>query len=207
MKRVKLYDNGYSHILIDNSTIQVLRNTDDMFSPRSIKVWSSMQIELGRPASEFKDCLAKTRVPLMIKEVSLPIKGVLGYQLIRMHTGKVQDKVLANILEKDNKIIKLTFNRELASDKEFRKYSQVPVVNQFKLKALNLENSKELEAHFAKQLDIIIETLFRGTASFIKAEYTPGEIIVHVDANGQEQKVSLIFSSKSSSYELVSVSI
>lgn len=67
MKRVKLYDNGYSHILIDNSTIQVLRNIDGMFSPRSIKVWSSMQIELGRPVSEFKDCLAKTRVPLMIK--------------------------------------------------------------------------------------------------------------------------------------------
>ena len=207
MQSVKLYDNGYSHILINNSTIQVLRNTDNMFSPRSIKVWSSMQIELGRPVSEFKECLAKTRVPLMIKEVSLPIKGVLGYQLIRMHTGKVQDKVLANILEKDNKIIKLTFNRELANDKEFRKYSQVPVVNQFRLKALNLENSKELEAHFAKQLDIIIETLFRGTATFIKAEYTPGEIIVHADANGQEQKVSLIFSSKSSYYELVSVSI
>lgn len=207
MKKQILYDNGYSHILIDSSTIQVLRNSDNMFSPKSIKIWSSMQIELGRPIEEFKECLVKTRVPIMIKEVALPIKGMLGYQLIRMHTGKVQDKVLANILEKENKITKVTFNRELASDMEFRKYSQVPVVNQFRLKALNISNSKELELHFAKQLDLIIDTLFRGTAVFTKAEYTSGEIVIHVDANGQEQKISFIYSSKSSCYELVSISI
>ena len=90
---------------------------------------------------------------------------------------------------------------------EFRKYSQLPVVNQFRLKALNISNSKELELHFAKQLDLIIDTLFRGTAVFTKAEYTSGEIVIHVDANGQEQKISFIYSSKSSCYELVSISI
>lgn len=207
MKNIKIYDNGYSYILLDDTIIQILRKSDNVFSPRSIKVWSTMQIELGRPVKEVKECIAKTRVPLIIKEVTLPIQGVLGYQLIRMHTGKVDDRVLVNILEKDNKIIKLTFNRELAKDREFRKYSHLPAVNQFKLRALNLDDSKELEAHFSKQLEIIISTLFRGAASFIRAEYTHGEINIWVDADGQEQKISFIYSSKSSAYELVSISI
>lgn len=207
MAHKKLYDNGYSHILMDDSTIQILRNEDDVFSPRSVKVWSTLQIELGRPIKEIKDCLAKTRVPLIIKEVALPVPGLLGYQLIRMHTGIVQDKVLANIIEKDNKVIKITFNRELAKDKEFRKYSQLPVANQLKLRTLNMKNSEELEKRFCKQVNTIIDTLFRDAANFVRADYSSEEIIVYIDADGQEQKVSFIYSNKSSAYELVSISI
>lgn len=207
MKKVNLYDNGYSYILVDKNSIQILKKSNNAFSPRSVKVWGTMQIELGRPVKELKDCLAQSRVPLLIKEVSLPLHGMLGYQLIRMHTGKVDDKVLANILEKDEKIIKLTFNRELINDMEFRKYSQLPAVNQFRLKALNLDDSKELEANFSKQLDTIIQTLFRGSARFIKADYTPGEINIIVDADGQKQKIAFLFSKKSGFYELVSISI
>ena len=207
MKKTVLHDNGYSHILLDSSTIQYLRDVDNMFSPRSVKVWSGMQIELGRPVSELIECLSKTRVPIIIKSVALPIKGMLGYQLIRMHTGNISDKVLANIVEKDNTIIKLTFNREIANDKEFRRYSQVPVVNQLKIKALNINNSSELELHFKQQLDMIISSLFRNTATFIKADYTPGAVDVYVSADGQLQKVSLLYSKKTDYYELVSISL
>lgn len=207
MKKLNLYDNGYSYILVDKSSIQVLRKSDNTFSPRSVKVWGTMQIELGRPVKEFKDCLVQSRVPLIIKEVSLPIHGMLGYQLIRMNTGKVADRVLANILEKDGNIVKLTFNRKLIDDIEFRKYSQLPAVNQFRLKALNLDDSKALEANFSKQLYTIIQTLFRGSAIFIKADYTPGEINILVDADGQKQKVTFLFSKKTGYYELVSISI
>ena len=203
--KLKICDNGFSYISIDSNSIQVLRKSDQMFSPRSIKVYSSMQIELGRPVADFIEALSKSRLPLMIKDVTLPIKDVYGYQLIRMHTGNVDDRVLANIIEKNNKIIKVTFNRELARDKEFMKYSQVPVVNQLKLKAINIDNSEQLKTQFSQQLDMIIRTLFRDTAVFTGAEYTHNEINVHVNAGGQKQKVSFIFSKKSGYYELMSI--
>lgn len=204
-KKIKMYNNHYSSILIDNNSIQVLRNSDKMFSPRSIKIYSGMQIELGRPVSNFIDALAESRLPLMIKDVPLPVDGVLGYQVVRMHTGNVDDRVLANLIEKNGQITKITFNRDLAHDKEFMKYSPVPIVNQLKLKAIDINNSEKLKTEFVQQLNNVIQVLFRNTATFLSAEYATNEVCIHIDADEQKQKISFIFSKKSGYYELMSV--
>lgn len=207
MKKEKVFDNGYSYILLSNDIIQVLRKEDDMFSPRSIKVWTTLQIELGRSVKEVRDCLAQSRVPILIKNVILPINDVKAYQIIKMHTGNIPEKILANIIEKDDRIIKITFNRELINDKQLRARHQLPAVYQLKLAALDLNNTKELELYFSKQINMILNTVFRGTAIFLKADYTPGEIIVYINADGQDEKITFLYVEKSNRYELASISI
>ena len=207
MKEQKIFDNGYSHIRIKNGASEVIRNSDLMFSPRSVKVWSKLQVELGRPISEVKYCLANTRVPIVVRDVAAPVKDVMIYQLVKMSTGNIEAKVLVNIVEKDNKIIKMTFNRELSEDKELRKTFQLPQVYQLKLKALDLNNTRELQLNFSKQLNMIVNSLFRFTATFIRAEYKPGEILIHMDADGMEITLTLLYVEKAGAYELASMSI
>lgn len=207
MKEQKIFDNGYSHIRIKNGASEVIRNSDLMFSPRSVKVWSKLQVELGRSISEVKYCLANTRVPIVVRDVAAPVKDVMIYQLVKMSTGNIEAKVLVNIVEKDNKIIKMTFNRELSEDKELRKTFQLPQVYQLKLKALDLNNTRELQLNFSKQLNMIVNSLFRFTATFIRAEYKPGEILIHMDADGMEITLTLLYVEKAGAYELASMSI
>lgn len=207
MKEQKVYDNGYSHIRIKNGASEIIRNSDLMFSPRSVKVWSKLQVELGRSMSEVRHCLVNTRVPVIIRNVGAPVADVNIYQLVKMSTGNIESRVLVNIVEKDNKIIKMTFNRDLAKDKELRQTYQLPQVYQIKLKALNMNNAQELQLQFSKQLNMIVNSLFRGTATFIKAEYKPGEILIYMDADGMQIILTLLYIKETDNYELASMSI
>lgn len=205
MQATKLYDNGYSHILVDDDSVRVIRNSDSKLSPKSVKILDDIYIELGRPMRDFRESLVETRVPIVVKQIPLDKTNIKGYQIIRMHTGNVDDKVVVNVTETNGKINKISFNRELKHDKEFRKYCKLSALHLLQIPALNLDD-RELALKFESQLDAIMLSIFKGLGKFLEAKYLPGEINIRVDVDEQLERVLLYYNKKLGSYEFVAIS-
>ena len=127
-----MFRNDDSCIAIKDDKLYILSNHYKDISCRSITVMSGFQIELGRDINDIIQALKETRVPVFIKEVAN--NSILTYyQVIRLHTGKVDDKVVADITCKNNKIISIAFNRKLISDSDYRRYNQLSVVHQLSI--------------------------------------------------------------------------
>lgn len=202
-----LFKNEYSYIQIDDDTLQVITNDTNNISARSVSVYDGVQLEIGRAMSDFKEALCKTRIPLIIREVPIPVQNIKGYQIIRMHTGKVDDKVIVNVTEKNNKINKISFNKELKNDVNYRRYNSLSAGNQLTLPAINTNNTIELSLVFQPQLMMVMSAMFKGNAIFVSANYTASEIDIIVNADEQTEKLSLLYNRKNNLYELSSISM
>lgn len=129
MENKYLFRNENSCIAIRNDKLYVLSTKQKDYSPRAVQITPGFQMELGRHIDDFKQALKETRLPIVIKV--LMEKGTKAtYQIVRMHTGNVDDKVVANI-QCDGGIIKIiAFNRALITDGNYRKYNQLSAYNQ-----------------------------------------------------------------------------
>lgn len=129
VKDQKLFFVGTSYIEIKDSKLYVMSTRYRDFSPNMIQVLDGFQIELGRNINDFKSALKMTRLPVMIK--NLIDNGVMQqYQVIRIKTGKVDDRVVATIMCQNNLIKTISFNKELLKDMQYRKYNNLSIYHQ-----------------------------------------------------------------------------
>lgn len=132
MENKYLFKNSNSCIAIRDERLYVLSTRHKDYSPRAVQIIPGFQMELGRNIEDFKQALKQTRLPIIIK--LLVERGtVQTHQIIRMHTGNVDDKVVANI-QCENGVIKIiAFNRALMNDSNYRRYNQLSAYSQLSL--------------------------------------------------------------------------
>lgn len=118
-----------SCIAIRNEKLYVISTRHKDYAPRAVQIVPGFQMELGRDINDFKQALKETRLPIIIK-LLLERSNKATYQVVRMHTGNVEDKVVANIQCENNIIKIIAFNRALIKDSNYRRYNQLSAYNQ-----------------------------------------------------------------------------
>jgi hypothetical protein len=132
MQTKLLYKNGKSCIAIRNGKLYVISTEYKDFSPRAFTIMNGFQVELGRNINDFIEALKETRLPVLLKQVT-QVGNNAYYQIIRMHTGNVEDKLVATILCKNDIITTISFNRDLIRDNQYRKYNSISVLHQLSM--------------------------------------------------------------------------
>lgn len=127
-----LYKTPYSCIAIKDDKMYVVSTKYKDYSPRAITIMPGFQIELGRNINEIEEALKLTRVPVILKTL-IDTGEIQQIQVIRMHTGIVNDKLVAMLVCKHNIIQSVSFNRDLIKDGEYRRYNQLSVYHQLSL--------------------------------------------------------------------------
>ena len=112
MQNKIMFKNEDSCIAIKDDKMYILSTRYKDISSRALTVMSGFQIELGRDINDIITALKETRVPVIIKEV-ISNGDKSHYQIIRMHTGKVDDKLVATLLCNNGIIHSISFNRAL----------------------------------------------------------------------------------------------
>ena len=115
-----LYKTPYSCIAIKDDKMYVVSTKYKDYSPRAITIMPGFQIELGRNINEIEEALRLTRVPVILKTL-IDTGEIQQIQVIRMHTGIVDDKLVAMLVCKHNIIQSVSFNRDLIKDGEYRR--------------------------------------------------------------------------------------
>lgn len=129
-----LFKQKNSVIIIKNGKLYVANPDGNGCSPLAISIMPGFQIELGRTLKELNKALSLTRIPIVIK-LGQESPKVKFYQIIRMKTGIVDDKIVATLavdIETD-KIMSVTFNKELRNDKGYRRYNNLSIIHQLAL--------------------------------------------------------------------------
>lgn len=129
MKGKYLFKTKDSCIAIKNDKLYVISTRQKDYSPRAVQILPGLQMELGRDINDFKQALKETRLPVVIK-LLIERDNKSTYQVIRMHTGNVEDKVVANIQCESNIIKIIAFNRALIMDGNYRRFNQLSAYNQ-----------------------------------------------------------------------------
>lgn len=129
-----LFKSTDSAMIVKDGKLYIVKTEGKGYSPLAISIMPGFQIELGRTIKELNQALSFTRIPVVIK-ISQQSPKVRFYQIIRMKTGIVDDKIVATIAVDNNtdKIISITFNRELINDKNYRKHNNLSVFHQLAL--------------------------------------------------------------------------
>lgn len=201
----RLFKTQFTYMSIDEKHILIKDNDTMDQSYRAITVYPGLQIEIGRQFNDYKEALSMTRLPLVFRKISIPSKNYFNYQLIRMGTGNVKDKVILNIIVKDNIIHAMTFNKELRNDMEYRKYNQLSITNQLSLNALDINSKTDMEVKFSAQVQNIINILFKGFGEFKGAEYKLEQIKINILIDGINLVINFILNRKINTYELTSI--
>lgn len=207
MQVEKMYQTRFTYMSIDEKHIIVKDNERHEQSCRAVTVYPGLQIELGRRFEDYKEALGQTRLPLVFKKLSIPSRSCLNYQLIRMGTGKVKDKIILNIIVKDAVIYAISFNKDLRNDMEYRKYNQLSITNQLSLPALDINKTSDMELKFGEQVQRVIEVLFKGFGEFVGAEYKTEKISINIAVDNEELVVNFILNRKNNMYELISLEL
>jgi hypothetical protein len=207
MQKTILFKNETSYILVSDTTILVKDSTSNWYSPLAVMVYNSVYVEFNRPMTDFKEAISKTRLPLLVKDMQLPVSNMRLYQLVRMQTGNVDDKVIVEITEKDNKITGITFNKKLKNDPKYRKYNSLPAGNQISIPVIESGNDKIMGLKFQSQLTYIVKALFKCEVDFVRANYMTNNVDVVVNAEGVEIKISLLLNKKAGVFELDTISL
>lgn len=124
-----MFKNDKSYIAIKNDKLYIVSTKYKDYSPRAITIVPGFQIELGRNLQEIEDALKKTRLPIILKTLT-EMNNIKQVQIIRMHTGKVADKIVAVISCKNNIINNIAFNKKLITDGDYRRYNNLSVLHQ-----------------------------------------------------------------------------
>lgn len=127
-----LFKHGDSCIVIKNDHLYIMSTKYKDISPKALTLFPGFQIEMNRDIKEIRKALTETRLPLIILKVRSR-ENVVIYNIVRIATGAVDDKVLANVVCVDDKITKLVLNRELKRDMKFRKFNSLSIIYQLTL--------------------------------------------------------------------------
>lgn len=129
MQTKYMYKTGHSAIAIKDGKLYIVGNKYSDYYCGAITIMPGFQIELGRDITDIINALKETRLPVIIKPVNVTDQ-ISHYQVIRMHTGKVDNKVVATLVCKEGKIKLVSFNRMLVQDNQYRRYNQISVLHQ-----------------------------------------------------------------------------
>ena len=208
MQIKRLYDNGFSSILVAKGKMIITVNGKNQYSPLAIKIMEGFQVELGRHIKDIIEAVKHTRLPLIIKRIPVTSDTRAGYQLIRMHTGNVDDKVVANISTVNDIITSVSFNRTLIKDNNYRKYNRLSVLHQLAISdkncGLTLGESKQYRI---EQVKHVLKDMLIPGASNVNVIEDDNQIIFNVGVLGRIVKFVFIHNKEAGLYELVSISL
>jgi len=165
-----MFKNEKSYIAIKNDKLYIVSTKYKDYSPRAITIMPGFQIELGRNIQEIEDAIKRTRLPIILKTLA-EMNNIKQVQIIRMHTGKVADKVVAIISCKNNIINTVAFNRKLIKDGEYRRYNNLSVLHQVSIPYdLSESNTRFRRDQVISTLSNIIPSISHSEVEVIEKE-------------------------------------
>lgn len=205
MHKKKMFSNGETFLLVDDDRVLVCNEEGtSRLSCRAITIFNGFKIELGRNITNFKSALAETRLPIIIKEVALPVKSNTKiYEIIRLKTGIVDDKVIATVKEKDSKIVSIDFNYNLKYDMNYRKYNSIAICNQLSVSVKDTDSDDKV----IRTMSTILKHLYKDKAYLVQCNINTNDIVLDADVEGQRQQVMFVFSSEDNRYSLASITL
>ena len=195
-----MFKNKDSCLLIYDDKIYVRTADNSDFSFRAITVTSGFQLELGRNIGEYIETMKYSRLPLFFKHVV--DRGENSYYLlVRMKTGRVEDKVIANIVCKSDILYSISFNRDLIRDREYRRYNQLSILHQ-----LTIPRELNGFSNRSEQLrKLLYQTVpYEGNIKIIETE---NNLAAAVKVGGLPLKYTFIKDINTGKFILVSISL
>ena len=208
MQSKKLFDNGTSYIAITKGKMLVINSNNTGYSPLAIRITEGFQVELGRDIRQVIEAMKFTRLPIIIKKIPIISDTMGSYQIIRMHTGKVDDKIIANISTINNIVKSISFNRALITDSDYRRYNQLSVLHQLSIsdKKSNVNDSVN-RAYRIEQVKNALRSIIIPGAKNVSVIEDDNQIIFNILVNKNTIKLVFIHNSDKKSYDLVSISL
>jgi hypothetical protein len=120
-----------------------------------------------------------------------------------MHTGKVDDKIIATLACENDIITNISFNRELLTDMNYRRYSVLSVFHQL---SIPYELS---QSQFKVRRDQVYSILSSVISLTNAIQINEGKNSLEVITNEDEQKLKFLFvlNKKTNRYELTSIAL
>lgn len=140
----------------DSNEIRVVASEDTSEYNGGIKITSGFEIALGCNIKKYKEVLSKTRLPFAIQE-TMSNENIKMYSLIRLGSGKVQDTVAFTLKCVDDTLVAIAIGN--ARNKEYRKYTKLPVIWQLGINLNSLINSNEESEYKQEVLEITSKVL------------------------------------------------
>ena len=151
-----MYDNGKTCISIRGGKIYTVDNETGRISDLTICIANGLHVEFGRDIRGYIEALKYTRLPYYF-EKKVSYKDIEHYTLSRFSTGPIKSNTLVNIACKNNIIRSISFNRDLNSDTEFKKYVNIPIMNQLSFKAREKESIEEYTKNIKNIMRIVLK--------------------------------------------------
>ena len=197
--------NKKSYILIKNGKMYILSTNRKDYSSCAIPIIPGFQIELGRNIKEIEEAIKFTRLPVIIKEL-VERGSIKQLQIIRMQTGKVNDKVVASIVCNKDIITSISFNRALINDNEYRKYNGLTVLHQISIPfELCDSNATSRRDQVNNLLSNILPHM--GLTDISVAEDKSKLCAIAKNKDGDMLKFTFIFNKNTSRFEFTSISL
>lgn len=151
------FDIGNSiKVKYDSNEIRVVASEDTSEYNGGIKITSGFEIALGCNIKKYKEVLSKTRLPFAIQE-TMSNENIKMYSLIRLGSGNVQDTVAFTLKCIDDTLVAIAMGN--ARNKEYRKYTKLPVIWQLGINLNSLINSNEESEYKQEVLEITSKVL------------------------------------------------
>lgn len=200
-----LFKKDNSYIAIKNDKLYILSVKYKDFSPRAITIIPGFQIELGRSIKDIEEALKHTRLPIILKTLT-EINNIKQIQIIRMHTGKVDDKVVAVISCKNDIINTVAFNKELIKDSSYRRYNNLSVLHQISIPY----NLCESQAKFRRDqvINILSNIISNVSYSEIEVVEKGKQLITYITEEDKKIKYTFVSNKNNNDrFELMSISL
>lgn len=202
MSKKYMFKTQDSCIAILDDKLYILSNKYKDYSPKAVMIIPGFQIELGRSINDIIAALKETRVPVIIKKVIE--KGELEYySIVRMSTGKVDDKAVASVICKQNIISTISFNKSLLKDENYRKYNKVSIFHQLSL-PYKLSESNCMSR--GEQVQNVLRTVF-GMIKRIEVSEEQNKLIALIHDEDIKTKLTFILNILTNRYELTTISL
>lgn len=198
-----MFKKNNSCILIRDGKMYVVDIKHKDYYCKAITIMNGFQIELGRSIKEIKTALKETRLPIILKEV-ININEVKHYQVVRMHTGNVDDKVIATIVCKKDIISIVSFNKALIKDKEYRKYNQISILHQLSI-PYSLAGTGFISRN--EQIKNILGVAMHLRCNIKVTEEATGNLQAIIEEDEPKIKILFILNEKTQRYELTSLAL
>ncbi|MBO5386748.1 MAG: hypothetical protein J6A59_01205 [Lachnospiraceae bacterium] len=203
MQNKIMFKNEDSCIAIKDDKMYILSTRYKDISSRALTVMSGFQIELGRDINDIITALKETRVPVIIKEV-ISNGDKSHYQIIRMHTGKVDDKLVATLLCNNGIIHSISFNRALIRDGSYRQYNILSVLHQLSV-PYNLCDSTSVSR--SEQLKQILKSVM-NIVNNIEVTEKDNQLVAITNEDNLKLSFKFILNKNNNNrYELISISL
>lgn len=197
-----LYKTDESCIAIKDGRMYIISTKYKDYSIRAVTVVPGFQIELGRNINEIEEALKETRLPVILKSITANGNSDY-YQVIRMHTGKVDDKIVATIICKDKLITSISFNRKLLRDGNYRRYNQLSVFHQisipYELGATEFKFRRD-------QVTSILKSII-SLSNAVEINESNKQLEAIINEDNQHIKFMFILNKDNNRYELASISL